>query len=140
MPLPIRLVKIDLAFIFNDLTMKRDFDLVRSLLLYVEQSPPGQPIHGLTQEGCETEVINEHVKLLINEDFLEGRFERLSSGGSHYAISGLTWKGHDFLDNAKNDTVWKKVMADAEDKGMSLSMSVLNRLLGKAAEKYMGLD
>jgi hypothetical protein len=96
-------------------------------------------IQGLTQEDCETEVISEHVKLLINEGFLEGRFERDLSGGSHYVILGLTWEGHDFIDNAKNETVWKKVMADAEKKGMSLSMSVLNRLLTKAAQKYMGL-
>jgi hypothetical protein len=139
MPLPIRLVKIDLAFAFDDLKMKRDFDLVRSLLLYVEQSPLGQPIKDLTQEDYETEVISEHVKLLIKEDFLEGKFDQAQSGRTYYVIFGLTWKGHDFIDNAKNETVWKKVMADAEKKGMSLSMSVLNGLLTKAAEKYMGL-
>jgi hypothetical protein len=119
--------------------MKRNFDLVRSLLLYVEQSPPGQPITGLTQENYETEVISEHMKLLIEEGFLDGRSGRYANGRIHYFVQGLTWKGHDFLDNAKNDTIWKKVMVDAEKKGMSLSMSVLNGLLTKAAEKYMGL-
>lgn len=118
--------------------MKRDFDLVRSLLLYVEQSPPGQRIENLSETNYETEVISEHIKLLIEGGFLEGNVDR-SYGGVHYVVFGLTWEGHNFLDNAKNDTVWKKVMADAEKKGMSLSMSVLNRLLTKTAEKYMGL-
>ena len=132
------LVKIDLAFKFNKQNMKRDFNLVRSLLLYVEKQPPGKTIQGLTQENYETEVISEHMALLIEEDFLKGEVSP-SYSGMHYVVSGLTWKGHDFLDNARNDTVWKKVMADAENRGMSLSMSVLNGLLTKAAQKYMGL-
>lgn len=78
------------------------------------------------------------MKLLIEEGFLEGR-SHYSGSGIRYVVNGLTWKGHDFLDNARNDTVWKKVMSDAENKGMSLSMPVLNGLLTKAAEKYMGL-
>jgi Hypothetical protein (DUF2513) len=26
----------------------------------------------------------------------------------------LTWEGHEFLDNLKNDTLWKKVIARAD--------------------------
>ncbi len=138
MPLSIRFVKIDSTFAFNNLNMKRDFDLVRYLLLYIEQSPAGKSTGRLTVENYNTEVVSEHMKLLIEEKFLEGS-SHLTGSGIRYVVHGLTWKGHDFLDNARNDTVWKKVMADAEKKGMSLSMSVLNGLLTKAAEKYMGL-
>ena len=138
MPSAMPLAKIDSEFAFNNLKMKRDFDLFRSLLLCVEQFTPGKPIQGLTPKNLETEVISEHVKLLIDEHFLEGEASR-SSNKVHYVVHGLTWKGHDFLNNARNDTVWKKVMADAENKGMSLSMSVLNGLLTKAAQKYIGL-
>jgi Hypothetical protein (DUF2513) len=138
MPLAVRLVRIDSTVAFNNLNMKRDFELVRALLLYIEQSPPGKSINGLTRENYETEVISEHMALLIEEGFLKGEVSP-SYSGIHYVVFGLTWKGHDFIDNARNDTVWKKVMADAENKGMSLSMSVLNGLLTKAAQKYMGL-
>ena len=53
---------------------------------------------------------------------------------------GVEWAGHDFLANAKNDTIWKKVLADAEQKGISVSLAVLDGLLKKAAQKYLGLE
>ena len=49
-------------------------------------------------------------------------------------------KGHEFLANARNNTVWKKVMAQAQEKGQSVGMTVLNGLLEQAAKKYAGLD
>src|ERR1035441_8809860 len=35
----------------------------------------------------------------------------------------MTWAGQEFLAKAKNDTIWKKVIAQAEEKGMSTSMT-----------------
>jgi hypothetical protein len=55
-------------------------------------------------------------------------------------IRRLTWEGHEFLSKAKNDTVWKKVLQQAEEKSMSTSMTVMNGLLEAAAKKYMGLE
>lgn len=127
--------------------MKRDFNLIRKILLDVEKAPPGKAVSGLVYETHEEATVNEHIKLLIDANFLEGKIDlgiEYHHDGSHqiilwYEIYRLTWEGHNFLDNAKNEIIWKKVMADAEKKGMSLSMSVLNGLLTKAAEKYMGL-
>jgi hypothetical protein len=55
-------------------------------------------------------------------------------------IHRLTWDGHEFLANAKNDTIWKKVTSQAEEKGESISLFVLNQLLASATKKYLGLD
>jgi len=62
------------------------------------------------------------------------------AGSSGFLVRKITWKGHDFLANAKNDTVWKKVMNEAKEKGSSVSLVVLNGLLTKAAQKYAGLE
>ncbi len=48
-------------------------------------------------------------------------------------------KGHEFLANARNNTVWKKVMAEAKQKGQSIGVTALNGLLGQAAKKYTEL-
>ena len=112
--------------------MKRDFNLIRQILLDVEKAPVGRAISELIYESHEEAVVSEHIKLLIDASFLEGTIdigtEHHNEGTQQiilwYEIYRLTWEGHDFLDNAKNDAVWKKVMADAEDKGMSLAMSV----------------
>lgn len=119
--------------------MKRDFNLIRSILLDVEKKLPEEALSKFTYEDYEKTIVAEHVRLLIEAEYLEGAVAKKGHQCRSFIIYRLTWEGHNFLDNAKNETIWKKVMADAEDKGMSLSMSVLNRLLGKAAEKYMGL-
>ena len=127
--------------------MKRDFNLIRKILLDIEKSPPGKTISKLHYENYDEEVVKEHIRLLMNAKIIEGEIkisdEVIGCCNQQmiiwYEIKRLTWEGHNFLNNAKNDTVWKKVMADAENKGMSLSMSVLNGLLTKAVEKYMGL-
>lgn len=49
-------------------------------------------------------------------------------------------KGHEFVRNARNDTLWKKVTSEAQEKGGSVTMTLLNRLLEKAAEKWFGLE
>jgi hypothetical protein len=49
-------------------------------------------------------------------------------------------KGHQFLANARNDTIWKKVLAQAKEKGQSVGITVLNGLLEQAAKKYAGLE
>ncbi len=55
------------------------------------------------------------------------------------AVMRMTWAGQEFLGKAKNETIWKKVIARAEEKGMSTSMTVINGLLEAAAKKYAGL-
>lgn len=121
--------------------MKRDLKLVRMILLDVEATAPGEVIQGFTEEGYDERTIAEHVRLLIDADLLEGEIVRQFGTSAHgYAVTGLTWQGHEFLANAKNDTVWKKVIAEAESKGASVSMTVLNGLLTKAAQKYAGLE
>ena len=49
-------------------------------------------------------------------------------------------KGHQFLANARNDTIWKKVLNQAKEKGQSVGITVLNGLLEQAAKKYAGLE
>lgn len=121
--------------------MKRDLKLVRDILIDVEANPPNQIIQDFRYDGVDSLIIAEHVRLLIDAGYLEGEVIRqFGTSQFAYVVTGMTWQGHEFLANAKNDTVWKKVVADAEAKGSSISMSVLDGLLTKAAEKYFGLD
>ena len=47
-------------------------------------------------------------------------------------------EGHEFLANAKNDSVWKKVMTQVGDKATTISIAVLNALLQKAMKELFG--
>jgi hypothetical protein len=120
--------------------MKRDPNLVRNILLVIEASPPGQPIFGFRIEGRDDAEILEHVQLLLDADFIDGQITEGNRGEPvGCVVMRMTWTGQEFLAKAKNDTVWKKVLAQAEEKGMSTSMSVIHGLLEAAAKKYVGL-
>ena len=126
--------------------MKRNLNLIRKILLDIENAPPGKVISAsnFNYEEFEELIIAEHLKLLIDAKFLEGKFiQDLLSDGSieiFCSIYRLTWDGHEFLANAKNDTIWKNVTSQAEEKGESISLFVLNQLLASATKKYLGLD
>jgi hypothetical protein len=45
----------------------------------------------------------------------------------------LTWEGHEFLANVKNDGVWKKIRSVAASKGGSLAFNVVNQLATRFA-------
>ncbi len=51
--------------------MKRDMDLVREILLKVEELPFDGRFHEVKIEGRSDEEINYHVMLLAEADFIE---------------------------------------------------------------------
>ena len=118
--------------------MIRNFEMIRSILLQAEKAPSNQPLQQLSFAGDILESdIAEHLELMIEQKLIDG--EVLSREPLAFGIYKVTWSGHDFLENARNDTLWKKVMSEAKSKGTSMTLVVLNGLLSKAAEKYAGL-
>lgn len=124
--------------------MQRDFNLIRKILLTVESTPAGEMLQSneLAYDGYNSATIAEHVEILIEAGLIhsEDWAPDDETGGTIFLINRLTWQGHDFLANAKNDTIWKKAMAEAQEKGTSMSMVILNGVLTKLAQKYAGLD
>ncbi len=119
--------------------MRRDWNLIRQILFEVEKLPAGESTKAIQIDGFDVHTITEHVRMLVRKDLLIGNVYN-TYDGSTYVIEGMSWEGHDFLDNARNDTIWKKVMAESRAKGTSTTVVVLNGLLAKAAQKYAGLD
>jgi len=121
--------------------MIRDFDLIRNILFQIEAAPAGMvmqsPVFAL-EKGVGAEVFGQHVQLLFDAGLVDGKM--IDADEPMFVITRLTWEGHEFLNNARNDTVWKKVMSDAKEKGTSMTMVVLNGLLSKFAQKYAGLS
>lgn len=111
-------------------------DLVRALLLYVEQhASPYQAARQPNLESYTDEEISYHLKLLRQAELIEGR--HLADGS--WNIQALTWDGHDFLDKARDDTVWNKAKERAGGTFNTLSLGVLSRLLSEVALQSLGL-
>jgi Hypothetical protein (DUF2513) len=56
--------------------------------------------------------------------------------GHFYAVSRLTWEGHEFLDNLENDTL----DCTCGGERVSISASVLDSLLSAAAKRFVGIE
>jgi hypothetical protein len=119
--------------------MVRDFDLIRSILLQAEQAPSGQPLMQIqVDDAFGEEAIAEHLELMIEEGLIDG--EVLSGAPLAFGIHRLTWKGHDFLENARNHTVWNRVTGEIKSRGLSMTIAVIQGLLAKAAQNAAGLS
>jgi Hypothetical protein (DUF2513) len=81
--------------------MKPDMDIVRELLLRSEAANG----HVSVNDPLET----YHVRIMIDAGLVEGRISQEITADSprHSYTHNLTWAGHDFLDAARNDTVWR---------------------------------
>ncbi len=119
--------------------MKRDMNLVRSLLLMIEadESQHGLETEGLEIEGWNSEQIHHHALILLDAGFITA-WDVSTQGGDCLCIQRLTWAGHEFLDVAREPTRWQKAMSLAQNAG-GVSLPVLQGLLTQLLSKSMGI-
>lgn len=110
--------------------MKRNFDLVRDILLKVEaEVDPEEPLlNSLSLENYEQALTNEHIKLMIESGLLEGECKFSTNNRILLtSIRGLTPRAYDFLDNVRNDSIWKKIKDHVQSTVGSASFEVIEK-------------
>lgn len=115
--------------------MKRDMDLIRRICIELEEKDPHNPMTSMN--AVQDEVFREHALLLMEARLAEGMRQENMSGQPYAALYRLTWTGHDFLDAARSDTVWKKARESVLKPGMSFTFDLLKEWL--KAEITQGL-
>jgi hypothetical protein len=119
--------------------MKRDMELVRQILLKTEQNTEVDGWIDLDIEGHAPEEVSYHVKLLADAGLLEAQ-DLTTTEEFEWKPKSLTWNGHEFLDAARNETIWKKTTEIVKDKGGSIPFEVLKDLLIKVATTFFGVS
>ena len=119
--------------------MKRDMDLVRDIMLEIEEKSSIEMDHlqivDLTSVGREYDSDNIlwHCDLLIEAGFVKGRAFRTGGGLQEVIIQSLTWDGTEFLDTIRRKTVWEKTK---ERMGSSSApLKVIERVAGEILMK-----
>ena len=113
--------------------MKRDWDLIREVLLELEQlSGSGlEEIHYDPLNESDNPAKDEQALILWKAGFIEGTNADTCSGNAVIA-QGLTWAGHDLLATIESKPVWEQIKSTARDKGIELTFDVV-KALGKIA-------
>jgi hypothetical protein len=96
--------------------MKRDMELVRTLLLKVEELPIGAGhVVGIDWSdeffnvpGYDRDTAIKHFDLLMDAGFIAAPS---SQGMTQFILTGLSWQGHEFIDSIRNPEVWGKTKA-----------------------------
>jgi hypothetical protein len=116
-------------------------ELVRKMILAVEDHPAGYAPDNLTIEGHSEEEIAYHAYLIIDAGLATGfDVSHHESPGPEARITSLTWEGHEFADAARDETRWKKAMTIVAEKGGSVTISVLTQLLVGLMKGTFGLQ
>lgn len=120
--------------------MKRDFELVRKIIISIAEAPAGCAYFSLTFPGeYQDKVVFAHLELLIEAGLIEGKVQRVMSGIHSVRIRDLTWAGQDFYEAAVQDTLWKKAWITVQEKGAAMTFEVLKELLKRLALSAAGL-
>jgi Hypothetical protein (DUF2513) len=125
--------------------MKRDMELIRELMLAIESQDGDFNYESVKAIGyCEPQI-EYNLDLLIEARLVIGEVHRfqgdpLQGGFSPiFVVARLSWDGHEFLDNARNEFVWKDTMKQVKEKGGGISIALLTQLLISVAKQHFGL-
>ncbi|HEX8174068.1 MAG TPA: DUF2513 domain-containing protein [Pyrinomonadaceae bacterium] len=115
--------------------MRRDFELIRLLLLELEGD------ESVNLSAYTGDQVNYHKALIKEAGLAEGIIHYPSTEQTDIPdlaiLQKLTWQGHEFLDKARNDTVWNKAKNIVKEKGVPLSLDVLKIALSEAVKMLM---
>jgi hypothetical protein len=120
--------------------VKRDMELIRKILIQAEETDEETlATTWFGVEGYENAIVAAHVELLKEAGLVDAMIPGSDQAGPQLArIFRLTWSGHDFLDSARNQTVWKKAMSLIKDKVGTASFDLVKLVLLQLAKEHLG--
>jgi hypothetical protein len=121
--------------------MKREPDLTRLILFFIEDHSP--PQGGLEMDleipGYDRPTVLAHTQLLIEDGLVFGHVMEGMSGIIHIEVTRLTSAGHDAIAAVRSDTWWEKSKHLVKDKGIALTFAALVQVAKTEASKLLGL-
>ena len=103
--------------------MKRDWDLVRQILLCLEDREGTQSHLEPTEiEDRIPEDVSYHIYIMEQAGLIEATCSKYANAPMYCIAVRLTWEGHEFLDAIRADTTWNKTKELIKEKGLGISM------------------
>lgn len=110
--------------------MRRDWDLLRAIILAVEERPPGHitSVEDLLDMTGEEDVdkMRYHMGLALQSPYLNGVLHtayipEINHPGTIGMLADLTWQGREFLEHVRREDIWQRVklLHDAAGLGMT---------------------
>lgn len=114
----------------REFTLQRDMEVVRRILISIAEKSSADP-----SKEMDHDALQYH--LWVTQE--AGRIDCFSrfghEGGAAFHSLELTWAGNEFLEAARNDSVWNKARAIVLDKTGAISFEVMKTVLVSLAMK-----
>jgi hypothetical protein len=118
--------------------MKRDMDLCREILRQMAESPDPNSAPVKIEDRALGEV-NYHLHIMRHAELIEA-IDVSDLQELNYIPLRLTWKGQEFIEAARNDTVWRKAKGRLIDAAGGLTFDLLLAALKAEIRSQTGLD
>lgn len=124
--------------------MKRDMDLMRQILLRIEERSDVPPkILTLDdfsdmRKGRGSYMISLHIELLCDAGLIEVMDTSIEDGLKDFDITRLTLAGYEYLDAIRNTRVWDRVKQSINFVG-GATLDVIKQVAIKELSKELGL-
>ncbi|KAA2241129.1 DUF2513 domain-containing protein [Salinarimonas soli] len=130
--------------------MKRDKDLIRALLIKLEDLnvPPLGLVsfpygdEELAVEGYTVEQVLYHLELIAEAGLVEVQGSGFGADGT-FLFRRLTWNGHEFLDAVRDPEIWRETKGRLSKVGawsLDVVVGVAKALAKQKAKELLGLE
>lgn len=112
--------------------MKRDMDVIRKILMYIEGNFIDVALYNIKIEGYDFKTIAYHCKLCFDAELIsdyDGEYAECEI--TDFGVGSLTWKGHEFLDKIKDDVIWSKTKKVMKENGIKFTIKAIEQVATK---------
>ncbi len=126
--------------------MKRDLDLIRQIMLTLEEKmeygknfKSAQLIEVMQDKTLSAEKLAYHIGLLVESDFIKAKEQKYyGDEPTDYLINTITSQGQDFIDTIRQDTTWNKIKDKSSNIG-GFTLSLLVDIGKEYLKKQIGI-
>lgn len=119
--------------------MKLNNDCIRDILLFIESNTDFEKpfinsdalITNL--QSYDKNTIYYHIKMISQAELVD---KVTFADNRPFLVYNLSWEGHQYLDNIRDDKVWK-LLKEKTNQLSSVSLKILISLAPKLIEKYL---
>jgi hypothetical protein len=125
--------------------MKRDMDLIRTLLLEIEVQDKGHNEDvEIGIEGFDASIVEGHLRLLKEAGLIDAdEVPDDEVDFVYHAPTRLTWNGHEFLDTIRDQDIWDRTQEGMKQAGgfsLDLAKALAKGFIKKNIERYTGVE
>ena len=120
--------------------VKRDFDLLRDMLLRIEAAEPERKLtYRSFLDLCDdAEMILLHIELLMDAGFILA-IDESDCQGADYAIVRMTFAGYEYLDTVRDESHWADIKEKLLPVGGSATIEIIKDLGVSFLRQQLGL-